>query len=75
MSAPLATLLADRLTRVGEDAHPNHIRREQALAMADECIRQMEYARRSQELPDKSGYVVWKTPRPPLSLAPEDWKP
>ena len=49
--------------------------REEMYVLADECIRQMEYARRSQELPDKSGYVVWKTPRPPLSLAPEDWKP
>ena len=47
--------------------------------MADECIRQMEWARgigyRHAELASDDADYVLAVNRPPLTLAPEDWKP
>jgi len=42
-------------------------------AVADECIRQMAWARRNVPYPDELVHE-WATDEP-LTLAPEDWKP
>lgn len=53
-----------------EGARVHNANRLLFLEMADECIRQMEWARRRNPWVDQSEYD-----RSPMTVAPEGWKP
>ncbi|HLE28138.1 MAG TPA: hypothetical protein VI793_08480 [Anaerolineales bacterium] len=82
--------LALRLQDVGADVPTNDLggidlnTKEIALAVADECIRQMDWARRMVEVPSGHTYVTQvvlpdgthrNVENLRLTLAPRDWKP
>jgi len=64
--------------RDGEDERDQNAQRLTWLRVADECIRQMEWARKGWlERIDSNGSRFYMTapPQSPLTLAPDDWKP
>jgi len=74
----LRSELADHLLKSFGEALARHKPDVDAVwgFMADECIRQMEWARRLSNCDQVERYEIGvRDLEPPLSLAPESWKP